>query len=84
MCRVLRPGIDFAYILGMEIKDFQKYVWGFYGPNQIYGDYFNHTLTFKEVKAACILRALQPNYAADSVDREAVRDILLTARGVRG
>lgn len=66
-----------------NMTTFEKYCWGFYGPKQIYGDFFGHKLTHDQLRSACFLRQTMAanNFDGDSVDREAVRDILLAATG---
>lgn len=64
----------------ITIKQFTQYVWSFYGPKQIYGDMFSHTLTHKELNAAVSILVETREFEGDSVDREAVRDIMLANR----
>ena len=64
--------------------EFMQYVLSFYGPGEIYGDFFGNTLTVEEVKKAVDLRMKKVDevpFDGDSVDREIVRDIMLTLRG---
>lgn len=63
------------------LKEFIDYCWEFYKPKGLYGEYFDRNLTKEEVKAACLLRSKHPTFEGDSVDREAVRDTILFARG---
>ena len=65
-----------------SLKDFVAYVWSFYGTGEIHSDYFYNDLTLKEVQAAGALRYQSPAYSGDSIDREAVRDILTYARNI--
>lgn len=64
-----------------EIRAFLEYCWSFYGPCEIYGRIFHHKLNKQQLFTAVMLRirCAGENFAGDSVDREAVRDILLTA-----
>ncbi len=63
------------------MRQFIDYVWSFYGPGQIYGEFFGNTLTPGEVAEACAARMKSDQYAdGDSFDREAVRDMMMTAR----
>lgn len=62
-------------------QDFIDYCWDFYGPNGIHGDFFDHKLTFEQLTLAIQLRrATASDFSADSIDREAVREILLFCR----
>ena len=65
-------------------KRFLEYVFSFYGPNEMYGDFFKNTLTKQELFAAINLfqRKGGKTFLGDTFDREIVRDILLTMRGV--
>jgi nucleotide-binding universal stress UspA family protein len=62
---------------------FVDYVWSFYGPGELYGDAFGDTLEKSEVVKAVKMLIQNKGYefAADSVDREFVRDIMLANRG---
>jgi hypothetical protein len=64
------------------LEQFKNYVWSFYGPGQIYGDFFNHTLTRLELDAAVDKRLQEQTFAfdGDSMDRERVRDLMTKAR----
>jgi len=64
-----------------EIKEFVDYVFGFYGPKGIYTDFFKTPVTKAEIKAATKIRQATGQFEGDSFDREAVRDIMLAARG---
>lgn len=67
----------------MKVKNrrwFQNYVWEFYKPNGIYGDFFGHTLTYGELEEAVTRRMKSSHFEGDSVDREKVRDIMIEAR----
>jgi len=66
----------------LTLKEFISYVWSFYGTDQLYCEYFYNDLTLKEVEAACTLRYQNPGFSGDSIDREAVRDILTYARNI--
>ena len=65
-------------------KIFFNYCWEFYGPNQLYGkEFFNNTLTKKELEKAIAIRSRifeRFNFRYDSMDREIVRDIMLIIR----
>lgn len=67
------------------MSDFENYVYDFYGPHQLYGDFFGHTLTREEIRTAIEFRMsnMEFPFDGDSVDREIVRDILFTMRGER-
>jgi hypothetical protein len=65
----------------MNPKAFVAYCWSFYGPGQVHGDFFDHTLTLSELRRAARIQRADPTYAADSLDREHVRDIMLAERG---
>jgi hypothetical protein len=63
-------------------SEFIEYVWSFYGPEMIYGHFFNHALTKHELVACVEILKLKVNdLSYDTFDREFVRDILLTLRG---
>ncbi len=68
----------------MNTKDFADYCWEFYAPHAMYGHFFNHTLTRSELNLAVSLRIVGGGeaFGADSLDREAVRDLILNARGM--
>jgi hypothetical protein len=84
----IRNGIITAADLDALTSDdepsFADYCWGFYGPGGIYGDFFDNTLTRAELDAAIEHRMLTDYgaFAADSIDREFVRDIMLARRGL--
>ena len=63
-------------------ETFISYVLSFYGPSQIYGGFFNHSLTLSEVETAVRQRLENSKipFVGDSADREMVRDILLKNR----
>ena len=72
-------------------KLFFKYCWEFYGPNMIYSDTFNNSLTKKELQTAITIRSsILGNHknskysfiplGFDSLDRELTRDIILKLR----
>jgi len=66
-----------------KIENFKNYVWSFYGKDQgIYKDFFNNTLTMKEVEKAVKIRIskMKLNFDGDSIDREIVRDIIFKIR----
>jgi hypothetical protein len=64
-------------------KSFEDYCFKFYGPNEMYGNFFDNTLTREELRLAIQLRLSNRKleFAGDSFDREIVRDILLAVRG---
>lgn len=68
----------------MEQKEFIKYFREFYGPNGLYP--FDFNFTDQDVARGIKLRGKQ--FAGDSFDREAIRDIILVANnragGVKG
>lgn len=57
---------------------FADYVLSFYGPGEIYGHFFNNTLTRKEVEVAIKERLEDDSFPFDGdfADRERVRDIM--------
>jgi hypothetical protein len=57
---------------------FFDYCWKFYAPGEIYGEYFGNKLKPEDLKEAIAERMKDPKFEGDSVDREAVRDMLLT------
>lgn len=65
-----------------NLTTFAEYVWSFYGPNKIHGDFFGHTLTKAELLLAVNERAKSPHFDGDSIDREAVRDLMTFHRKV--
>jgi len=70
-------------VKGASPQDFEEYVWEFYQPGGMHGDFFGNKLTKAEVKAAIkLLQLVVGNLEeGDSVDRERIRDILLAAHG---
>ena len=63
--------------------EFTGYLWHYYKPKAIYGEFFNHTLTKEEVlKGIKQYRAKYPKKwgEGDSMDREWVRDIMIKNR----
>lgn len=62
--------------------DFIEYCWSFYGPGQVHGDFFDNALTRKELEAATeeYMLTNTADFAADSFDREHIRDIMLVNR----
>ena len=64
-------------------KEFEDYCFEFYGPKEMYGDFFDHSLTREELRLAIKLRLSNKEFGfdGDSLDREIVRDILLAVRG---
>ena len=68
-------------------KLFFNYCWEFYGPDQLYGkEFFNNTLTKKELKTAIAVRMriltcfTNHSFDYDSIDREIVRDTMIILR----
>ena len=64
-------------------KKFTGYVWHYYKPKGMFGDFFNHTLTKEEVlKGIEQYKATHPKKwgEGDTVDREWVRDIMIKNR----
>lgn len=63
-------------------QNFISYVLSFYGPNEIYGSFFEHSLTQTEVEEAVKQRLENKSipFVGDSMDRELVRDIILKNR----
>ncbi len=62
---------------------FTGYVWHYYKPTGIYGDFFNHTLTKEEVLTGIEqYRETHPKKwgNGDTTDREWVRDIMIKNR----
>ena len=64
------------------MSEFEKYVWMFYPPGEIYGRFFKDKLTKTQLKAACKARSFHPSFEGDTIDREAVRDILFIMLGI--
>lgn len=64
-------------------NEFFDYVWSFYGPMQIYGDFFDNNLTADELHNAIKIRKQYKGFKfhSDSIDREMVRDIIFFLRG---
>ena len=62
-------------------EKFLSYCWEFYGPEGIYGHFFDHNLTLDELKQALKVRKIFPNFEGDSIDRELIRDVILVLRG---
>ena len=65
-------------------KKFTGYVWHYYKPKGMFGDFFNHTLTKEEVlKGIKQYRTIYPKKwgEGDTMDREWVRDIMIKNRG---
>lgn len=58
----------------MKHKSFIDYFWSFYGPNGLYPI---EGLTVKQIKLGIELRGA--NFTGDTLDREAIRDIILVA-----
>ena len=59
---------------------FADYCWDFYGPGHLYGHFFDDNLTRQELNVAVVARMKHDLFEGDTIDREAVRDLLLEAR----
>ncbi len=70
----------------ISIQEFTEYVWKFYAPNEMYGEFFENNLTKEELAKAIKTRIknAELEFYGDSIDREIVRDIMLRNRGVTG
>jgi len=66
-----------------KTQEFIDYIWSFYAPNDLYGEFFNNTLTKEEVIKAVKIRKANKKlpFDGDSLDREIVRDIMFYNRG---
>lgn len=66
-----------------KTQEFIDYVWSFYAPNDLYGEFFNNTLTKEEIIKAVNIRKANKKlpFEGDSLDREIVRDIMFYNRG---
>lgn len=62
----------------MSLVEFTQYCWSFYGPGQIYGEFFGHKLTMAALDKACLKVSKRKDYEGDTFDRERVRDLLLS------
>lgn len=65
----------------MKTKEWVDYVLSFYGPTGLNASFFKTPVTEAEILAATKLRVATGQFEGDSFDREAVRDIMLAARG---
>ncbi len=74
----------------MRNTNFEKYVMSFYGPNEVYGWFFNNNLALDEVikaikqyKKYCRSnnRYNEIRTGGDTIDREMVRDQVFYNRG---
>jgi len=59
---------------------FVEYCWSFYRPGAIYGDFFSPPLLRDELTRAVDRRSRCGDFCGDSLDREAVRELILAAR----
>lgn len=59
--------------------DFKKYFYSFYGVGGLYSNTIPN-LTEIEYFEALLIRKTTNDFAADSFDREAIRDIILESR----
>ena len=65
----------------MNQQDFVNYVLDFYGYRGIYS---THGFTRREVETALdVYLQTKPEFLGDSIDRERVRDVVFTQRGLR-
>lgn len=64
------------------IKEFVEYVWEFYKPGGIYGEYFKDSLVIEDVYYAAQFFAQRNEFVGDSIDRERVRDLMLFRKGL--
>lgn len=62
--------------------EFVDYIFGFYGPNEVWGDFFNYQLT-KDIVEKYVDKFIKKevNFDGDSFDRELYRDFLLVKLG---
>lgn len=67
-----------------QLEAFKAYVWEEYGPRKQGGPLFDSNLRMEEIDIALHLLLANPehDFAADSYDRELVRDIMLRRRDV--
>lgn len=67
----------------MKTKEFEKYIYKFYGPTGIYAEFFDHCLNFDIIKRAIRLRKQikSVQFCSDSFDRELIRDIMFVLLG---
>lgn len=64
------------------LKAFKEYFLSFYGRGQMYQHFFGKPPTQKEIDRAIEIRLESPvEFVGDTLDRERVRDIILTFRG---
>lgn len=63
-------------------QSFYDYCHSFYGPAQIYGHFFDRNLTKRELTKAIRQRMKHPAFEGDTLDREAVRDLIAASRGM--
>ena len=64
----------------MTTRDFVKYFKDFYGPNGLYPFDFK----IRDTDIVLCVRIRGKNYAGDSIDREAIRDMILVANNRAG
>lgn len=65
-----------------NLNEFIDYVFSFYGPGEMYANFFNRPVTKAAIKKATLVRIQTGQFEGDSFDREAVRDIILKEQGV--
>ncbi len=65
-----------------QLKEFKEYFLSFYGKDGLYSDTFKKIPTDGEINKAIEIRLRgAPAWDGDTLDRELVRDILLSMRG---
>lgn len=60
-----------------NLNDFVDYVFSFYGPGEMYSNFFKTPITKAQIRKATVVRISSGQFEGDSFDREAVRDIML-------
>ena len=67
-------------MLSRKVDEFADYMVDFYGPNGVW-DFFDYKLTREQALRGLAIYLLDGStpFEGDSVDREMVRDILLTS-----
>lgn len=70
-----------------ELEDFYLYMMQFYGKKGLYAEHHGTSFSYDEVKNAthvyCLfLLLIGKEFEGDTLDRERVRDIILTFRGI--
>lgn len=65
------------------MNEFINYVFDFYGKNGVYAHFFTNPPTKAQIRAATLKlrKTSKEPIVFDSIDRERVRDILLTMHG---